>query len=245
MRELKDKVVLLTGLGRGVGVGIAKALAHAGAGVGMMGRTRETLEATASLLDQIDARSHICVGDVGVRADIDRTIGEIKDKLGPIWALVNNAYSAMRSKVENITSEETRPPCAPACRRAPYDAGLPSNDEAERGTHCQFRLRFRHPGHARAWLVQHREGSDPPPHQDRRGRVGPLRHNGELSLPRRLLKLLDRGIAPLVHPDRAARPHWDAERDVGALVVFLDAPGGGYITSRTIHIDNGRFHYDR
>jgi 2-hydroxycyclohexanecarboxyl-CoA dehydrogenase len=37
----------------------------------------------------------------------------------------------------------------------------------------------------------------------------------------------------------------DAEKDVGALIVFLAGPGGGYITSRTLHIDGGRSVYDR
>jgi 2-hydroxycyclohexanecarboxyl-CoA dehydrogenase len=37
----------------------------------------------------------------------------------------------------------------------------------------------------------------------------------------------------------------DAENDVGALVVFLAGPGGGFITSRTLHVDGGRWFYDR
>ena len=37
----------------------------------------------------------------------------------------------------------------------------------------------------------------------------------------------------------------DPEKDVGALVVFLAGPGGGYITGRTLHVDGGRAYYDR
>ena len=37
----------------------------------------------------------------------------------------------------------------------------------------------------------------------------------------------------------------DSEKDVGALVVFLSGPGGGYITSRTFHVDGGKCYYDR
>jgi NAD(P)-dependent dehydrogenase (short-subunit alcohol dehydrogenase family) len=37
----------------------------------------------------------------------------------------------------------------------------------------------------------------------------------------------------------------DAEKDIGALVVFLAGPGGGYITSRTLHVDGGNCGYDR
>jgi 2-hydroxycyclohexanecarboxyl-CoA dehydrogenase len=37
----------------------------------------------------------------------------------------------------------------------------------------------------------------------------------------------------------------DAEQDIAPLVVFLAGPGGGYITSRTFHVDGGNCYYDR
>ena len=37
----------------------------------------------------------------------------------------------------------------------------------------------------------------------------------------------------------------DPERDIGGLVVFLAGPGGGYMTSRTLHVDGGNCYYDR
>jgi NAD(P)-dependent dehydrogenase (short-subunit alcohol dehydrogenase family) len=37
----------------------------------------------------------------------------------------------------------------------------------------------------------------------------------------------------------------DPETDIGSLVVFLAGPGGGYIASRTFHVDGGNCHYDR
>ena len=42
---------------------------------------------------------------MGVRGDIDRAVAEVQTRLGPIWALVNNAYSAERTVVEDITDE--------------------------------------------------------------------------------------------------------------------------------------------
>src|SRR5207248_181478 len=77
MAELEGKVAFLTGAGRGVGVGIALALAKAGAAVGLMGRTRETLEETHAKLQALGARSLVCAGDVGVRADVDRAVAEV------------------------------------------------------------------------------------------------------------------------------------------------------------------------
>ena len=71
----------------------------------MMGRTRETLEQTRTKLDEIGAKSIISVGDVGNREDVNRAIAETQEQLGPIWALVNNAYAAERTQVEDITDE--------------------------------------------------------------------------------------------------------------------------------------------
>ena len=105
MQDLAGKVAFLTGAGRGVGVGIAMALAKAGATIGLFGRTRETLEHTAARIAELGGRSLVCVGDVSVRADVDRAVAEVQERLGPIWALVNNAYSAERTPVEDITDE--------------------------------------------------------------------------------------------------------------------------------------------
>jgi 2-hydroxycyclohexanecarboxyl-CoA dehydrogenase len=103
LAELEGKVAFVTGAGRGVGVGIAVALARAGASVGLMGRTRETLEETAARIADAGRRSHVVVGSVGSREDVDRAVAEVQQELGPIWALVNNAYSAERTRIEDVT----------------------------------------------------------------------------------------------------------------------------------------------
>ena len=105
MGELTGKVVFLTGAGSGVGVGIALALAKAGASIGLMGRTRETLEKTHAMLQELGAKSLVCVGDCTVREDVNRAGADTEAAIGPIWALVNNAYQAHRSLVEDITDE--------------------------------------------------------------------------------------------------------------------------------------------
>src|SRR5215472_4407775 len=105
MGELDGKVAFLTGAGRGVGIGIAVALAKAGATIGLFGRTHETLQQTSAKITELGGSSLVCVGDTGVRADVDRAVAEVQARLGPIWALVNNAYSAERTFVEDITDD--------------------------------------------------------------------------------------------------------------------------------------------
>ncbi|RYD87418.1 MAG: SDR family NAD(P)-dependent oxidoreductase, partial [Sphingomonadales bacterium] len=94
MKPLEGKVAFLTGAGRGLGVGIAVALAKAGASVGLFGRKREALEETAAKMAEVGGRSLICLGDVRNRADIDAAVAATNEGLGPIWALVTNAYAA-------------------------------------------------------------------------------------------------------------------------------------------------------
>jgi NADP-dependent 3-hydroxy acid dehydrogenase YdfG len=86
MGELDGKVAFLTGAGRGVGAGIAVALAKAGATIGLFGRTRETLEQTSAKITELGASSLVCMGDTGVRADVDRAVAEVQARFGPIWA---------------------------------------------------------------------------------------------------------------------------------------------------------------
>src|SRR5262245_46344056 len=105
MGQLSGKVAFLTGAGSGVGVGIALALGKAGASIGMMGRTRETLEQTKAKLDELGAKSLVSVGDATIRDDVNRAVAATEEAFGPIWALVNNAYQAWRTPVEEITDE--------------------------------------------------------------------------------------------------------------------------------------------
>src|SRR5688572_21600976 len=100
---MEGKVAFLTGAGRGVGVGIATALAKAGASIGLFGRTRETLEQTAAKVGELGARTVVCIGDVGDRAAVDAAVATVTRELGPIWALVNNAYEAQNTTTEDVT----------------------------------------------------------------------------------------------------------------------------------------------
>ena len=254
MGELDGKVAFLTGAGRGVGVGIAMALAKAGATTGLFGRTRETLEKTAADLAELGARTLVCVGDAGVRADVDRAVAEVQHRFGPIWALVNNAYSAERTFVEDITDEildgalrgcihgslYTMQACFPMMKEhggriINFGSGGATMGRPELGAYniAKEGVRGLTKTAAAAW-----------------GQYG----------------ITVNTICPLAASDayrtwfedmiddEGRRRHLEGipmrrlgnpEKDIGALVVFLAGPGGGYITSRTLHVDGGNCYYDR
>jgi NAD(P)-dependent dehydrogenase (short-subunit alcohol dehydrogenase family) len=84
--SLDGQVGLVTGGGRGIGASVARELASAGMRVAVTGRTREQVELVAAEIDGL-----ALVGDVSEREVVERWVGEIEERLGPIDLLVNNA----------------------------------------------------------------------------------------------------------------------------------------------------------
>lgn len=254
MNELEGKVAFLTGAGRGVGVGIATALAKSGAAIGLFGRTRKPLEGTAKEIAELGGQTVVCVGDVGSRSDVDRAVVTVTERLGPIWALVNNAYSAERTEVEDITDQildgalrscvygslYTMQACFPTMKEnggriINFGSGGATMGLPELGAYniAKEAVRGLTKTAANAW-----------------GKYG----------------ITVNTICPLAASDayrswfeemlndEGRRKHLenipmrrlgDPELDIGALVVFLAGPGGGFITSRTLHVDGGNCYYDK
>ena len=94
MNETHGPVVLVTGASQGIGAAIAECFAANVAGVrlALLARNRERLDAVAAhcrQLGAIDAASFpvdLCIAD-----DIARTIDAVREKLGAVDVLVNNA----------------------------------------------------------------------------------------------------------------------------------------------------------
>lgn len=254
MKELEGKVAFLTGGGRGVGVGIAMALARAGADIGLFGRTRETLEETAAKIAEVGGRAVVCVGDVGVRADVDTAVATVTEQLGPIWALVNNAYSAERTQVEEIT-EEILDEALRACVYGPLytmQACFPTMKE-NGGRIINF-------GSGGATMGLPELGAYNIAKEGVRGLTKTAAIGwGKYGITVNTICPLAPSDAYLTWfedmlDDEGRRKHLegipmrrlgDPEQDIGALVVFLAGPGASYITSRTLHVDGGNCCYDR
>jgi NAD(P)-dependent dehydrogenase (short-subunit alcohol dehydrogenase family) len=251
---LEGKVAFVTGAGRGLGVGIATALAKAGASVGLMGRTRETLEETAKSLEALGARTHVSVGDVGIRADVDRAIGEVQDKLGPIWALVNNAYASERTAIEDVSEADlddalracifgslfTMQACFPTMKEkggriinfgsGGSTMGLPAlgaYNIAKEGVRGLTKTA------AMGWGQYNITVNN----------VCPLATSDSYEY--WFNEMLDDAGRKQHLEGIPMRRMGEAEADIAPLVVFLTGPGGGFITSRTFHVDGGNCYYDR
>ena len=107
MKDLRDRVALVTGGSRGIGAGVAIALARAGAHVAV--NYHERADAANGVCGEIigTGRKAIAIqADVSVSADVTSMVAEIEAHLGGIDILVNNAGIAHPRKLEDITETE-------------------------------------------------------------------------------------------------------------------------------------------
>lgn len=86
----KDKVVLITGAARGIGKVSALTLAGEGADVAVVDILPE-VEETAREIEKLGRRSTSAVFDISDVVQVKKGIGKIKQNLGEIDVLVNNA----------------------------------------------------------------------------------------------------------------------------------------------------------
>ena len=89
---LKGKVALVTGGGTGVGRAIALQLAQLGAAVAInYSKSRAEAERTAKEAQDGGAQALAVQADVADEAQVERMVEEVRQQLGPIKILVNNA----------------------------------------------------------------------------------------------------------------------------------------------------------
>jgi NAD(P)-dependent dehydrogenase (short-subunit alcohol dehydrogenase family) len=102
--SLKDRTVLVTGGGSGIGEAIVRQFVDQGAWVGFI-----DIDAAASnqLLSSLpaQARVHFAHADLRDIGALRRAVAAIRETLGPITILVNNAARDDRHAIEDVTPE--------------------------------------------------------------------------------------------------------------------------------------------
>ena len=91
--SLKGRIALVTGASRGIGAAAAKRLAQSGASVVV--NYHQNREAAANVLKEIETsggRGLIVQADVTQKEPVEKMARTVREKLGPIDILVNNAY---------------------------------------------------------------------------------------------------------------------------------------------------------
>ncbi|AUV80793.1 3-ketoacyl-ACP reductase [Salinigranum rubrum] len=104
---LDGKTALVTGSSKNMGRSIAIALAESGANVGITARSdRAGCEETAEAVEALGGETVITLGDLGKPEDIESMVADVRDELGPIDVLINNAAIRPSVPFEEITLEE-------------------------------------------------------------------------------------------------------------------------------------------
>lgn len=102
--SLTGKKALVTGSSKGIGASIAQALAQAGADIVLVGRTKDSLEATKSAIINIGRKVEIVLCDVSSADAIKEAFSNIAAlKVG---ILINNAGSISRAPAAEAQMEE-------------------------------------------------------------------------------------------------------------------------------------------
>ncbi|AQG80280.1 SDR family NAD(P)-dependent oxidoreductase [Spirosoma montaniterrae] len=106
--DFNEKTVIITGGSRGLGLEMARLLAREGANVAICARDAEELDRAASELRQygIDVYTEAC--DLTDKTQIERFVENVRQTLGPVDVLINNAGVIIVSPYEHATEADFR-----------------------------------------------------------------------------------------------------------------------------------------
>ena len=91
MQSLKGRIALVTGAGKGIGKAVALALANEGAHVGLVARTQKDLDEVAAAIKLLGVNVATATADISNIEEVNKAVEKIKNELGPIDILINNA----------------------------------------------------------------------------------------------------------------------------------------------------------
>ncbi|WP_162053898.1 3-ketoacyl-ACP reductase [Pontibacter pamirensis] len=106
MESLAGKVALVTGAGKGIGRAIAVALANEGVHVGLLARTESQLKEVANEVNAAGVKAAVVSADVADIDAVNKAVVQVKQELGPIDILINNAGTATFGKFLELEPAE-------------------------------------------------------------------------------------------------------------------------------------------
>ena len=102
MKQLENKVALITGAGSGMGQTHAKVFAERGAVVVINDLNENGLNETAKMVKEAGGQVVECVGDITNPDFVKAMVGDAVSQVGGIGILVNNAGIGEHCELEDI-----------------------------------------------------------------------------------------------------------------------------------------------
>lgn len=106
--DLTGRTAVVTGSTRGLGRAFARALSEAGADVVIVGRDGAAAAEVEQELAAAGGRSITVLGDVRLRADVERVLARAVEAFGRVDVLVNNAGTCIHKPALDVTDAEWR-----------------------------------------------------------------------------------------------------------------------------------------
>jgi NAD(P)-dependent dehydrogenase (short-subunit alcohol dehydrogenase family) len=106
MRNLDDKVAVITGAGSGIGRALALNLAQRGTTIALSDIKSEAVEETAALCGELGAQAIPYLLDVADRDAVYAHAEQVRSALGKVNLVINNAGVALSARVEDMTWED-------------------------------------------------------------------------------------------------------------------------------------------
>ncbi|MHA4846356.1 3-ketoacyl-ACP reductase [Flavitalea antarctica] len=105
MESLKGKTALVTGAGKGIGKAIAMALGAEGVNVGLIARTEKDIADVAAAIKAMGVNAAFATADVSDRGQVETAVLQIRNALGDIDILINNAGTGTFGKFMDLEPE--------------------------------------------------------------------------------------------------------------------------------------------
>ena len=108
MFDLSGKIAIVTGGNGGIGLGMARGLARAGAHVVVAGRNTAKSIAAVREIEGLGGQGSAFTVDVADEESVRRMMDDVRDRLGRLDILINNAGINIRKPVHEVTLAEWR-----------------------------------------------------------------------------------------------------------------------------------------
>ncbi|GAB3019228.1 SDR family NAD(P)-dependent oxidoreductase [Spirosoma pulveris] len=106
--DFRGKTVLITGGSRGLGLELARLLAREGANLALLARDADELDRAKAELYQSGAEVYTLVCDVTDKRQVEQAAENVRQAVGPVDVLINNAGTIIVTPYEHATEDDFR-----------------------------------------------------------------------------------------------------------------------------------------